>query len=72
MNINLNLTLRSLNGLWVGDCIGNVGQLYFAHDILKALDEGHSKFGDGINPNGQHFHLSDDTRRSNCSRQSFE
>lgn len=64
MNTNLDLTLRSLNGLWVGDCIGNVGQLYFAHDILKALDEGLAKFGDGINPQGQHFHLSDDTEEA--------
>jgi ADP-ribosylglycohydrolase len=64
MNTNLNLTLRSLNGLWVGDCIGNVGQLYFAHDILKALDEGVARFGDGINPHGQHFHLSDDTEEA--------
>lgn len=29
----------SLEGLWVGDCVGNLGQLYFAHDILKALSE---------------------------------
>jgi ADP-ribosylglycohydrolase len=64
MKTNLNLTLRSLNGLWVGDCIGNVGQLYFAHDILKALDEGLAKFGNGINPHGQHFALSDDTEEA--------
>ena len=43
MNTHLNLTRCSLNGLWVGDCIGNAGQLYFVHDILKALDEGLSK-----------------------------
>ena len=64
MKTNLNLTIRSLNGLWVGDCIGNVGQLYFAHDILKALDEGLAKFGSGINPHGQHFALSDDTEEA--------
>lgn len=64
MNKNLNLTIRSLNGLWVGDCIGNIGQLYFAHDILKALDEGVARFGDAINPHGQHFHLSDDTEEA--------
>ena len=36
---------KSLEGLWVGDCVGNLGQLYFAHDILKALSEGVAKFG---------------------------
>jgi len=64
MNTKLELTKRSINGLWVGDCIGNIGQLYFAHDILKALDEGVARFGDGINPHGQHFHLSDDTEEA--------
>lgn len=41
----LELAVKSLRGLWVGDCIGNIGQLYFAHDILKALDEGIIKLG---------------------------
>ncbi len=57
--------IGSLNGLWVGDCIGNVGQLYFAHDILAALDEGIIKFGaNNINPMGQHFQYSDDTEEA--------
>lgn len=57
--------LNSLHGLWVGDCIGNIGQLYFAHDILKALDEGIMKFGtDNINPMAQHFQYSDDTEEA--------
>ena len=61
----LDLTLKSLKGLWVGDCIGNVGQLYFAHDILKALDEGIIKMGaDNINPRGQCFQYSDDTEEA--------
>lgn len=61
----IDLTLRSLEGLWVGDCIGNIGQLYFAHDILKALDEGIIKFGaDKINPMAQHFQYSDDTEEA--------
>ncbi len=58
-------TRKSLNGIWVGDCIGNIGQLYFAQDILKALDEGIMKFGaDNIPTNNQHFQLSDDTEES--------
>ena len=61
----LDLTLKSLEGLWVGDCIGNIGQLYFAHDILKALDEGIIKMGvDNINPRGQCFQYSDDTEEA--------
>lgn len=65
MITNIELTKRSLIGLWVGDCIGNIGQLYFAHDILKALDEGLMKFkGTDINPTGQHFALSDDTEEA--------
>jgi ADP-ribosylglycohydrolase len=57
--------LNSLHGLWVGDCIGNIGQLYFAHDILKALDEGIMKFGaDNIPTNHQHFQYSDDTEEA--------
>lgn len=61
----LDLTLKSLEGLWVGDCIGNIGQLYFAHDILKALDEGIIKMGvDNINSRGQCFQYSDDTEEA--------
>lgn len=57
--------LNSLHGLWVGDCIGNIGQLYFAHDILKALDEGIIKFGkDNIPTNRQYFQYSDDTEEA--------
>ena len=62
---NLELAVKSLRGLWVGDCIGNIGQLYFAHDILKALDEGIAKFGkDNINPMGNSFQYSDDTEEA--------
>lgn len=62
---NKELMVRSLKGLWVGDCIGNIGQLYYAHDILKALDEGMMKFGgDNINPMSQHFQFSDDTEEA--------
>ena len=61
---NLELTKKSLTGLWVGDCIGNIGQLYFAHDILKALDEGLMKFNGDINSKGHHFQLSDDTEEA--------
>ena len=62
---NEELMLKSLMGLWVGDCIGNIGQMYFAHDILKALDEGIAKFGaNDINPKGHSFQYSDDTDES--------
>lgn len=65
MKDRLELMVRSLKGLWVGDCIGNIGQLYFAHDILKALDEGIIKFGvDKINPMAQQFQYSDDTEEA--------
>lgn len=64
-SLNVELMLNSLTGLWVGDCIGNVGQLYFAHDILKALDDGIMKFGaDNIPTNNQHFQYSDDTEEA--------
>ena len=64
-SLRIELMLNSLNGLWVGDCIGNIGQLYYAHDILKALDEGIMKFGaDNINPMAQHFQYSDDTEEA--------
>ena len=64
-NLRMKKMVDSLNGLWVGDCIGNVGQLYFAHDILKALDEGIMKFGaDNIPTNNQHFQYSDDTEEA--------
>lgn len=62
---NLEIGIKSLKGLWIGDCIGNIGQLYFAHDILKALDEGLAKFGkDNINPMGNSFQYSDDTEEA--------
>jgi ADP-ribosylglycohydrolase len=64
-SLNIELMINSLTGLWVGDCIGNIGQLYFAHDILKALDEGIMKFGsDNIPTNHQHFQYSDDTEEA--------
>jgi ADP-ribosylglycohydrolase len=59
---NKELALKSLNGLWVGDCIGNMGQLYNGTDILKALVGGIVKFGiDNIDPRGHSFQYSDDT-----------
>jgi len=58
----INYARRSLDGLWVGDCIGNIGQIYNVGDILKALDKGIIKFGiDNINPHRQYFQYSDDT-----------
>jgi ADP-ribosylglycohydrolase len=62
---NIELMVKSLKGLWVGDCIGNVGQFYYAQDILKALDEGIAKFGiDNIDPMGKSFQYSDDTEEA--------
>ena len=63
MNIkNKELALKSLIGLWVGDCIGGMGQLYNVTDILKALDGGIVKFGiDNIDSRGHSFQYSDDT-----------
>jgi ADP-ribosylglycohydrolase len=62
---NIELMVKSLRGLWVGDCIGNVGQFYYAQDILKALDEGIAKLGiDNINPRGMSFQYSDDTEEA--------
>jgi ADP-ribosylglycohydrolase len=52
---------KSLAGLWVGDCIGNLGQLYFIGDILKALDAGIAKFGGQLDKFQKQFQLSDDT-----------
>lgn len=55
---------KSLEGLWVGDCVGNLGQLYFAHDILKALSEGVAKFGGQLNQFRNQFQYSDDTEEA--------
>src|SRR5512136_2630504 len=52
---------KSLEGLWVGDCIGNLGQLYFVHDILKALESGIAKFGGQLDQFQKQFQFSDDT-----------
>lgn len=41
--INNSYALQSLQGVWVGDCIGNLGTIYNAPDILRALDEGLNK-----------------------------
>jgi len=46
---------KSLTGVWVGDCIGNLGQLYFVHDILKALESGMIKFGGQLDRFNQQF-----------------
>lgn len=55
--------LRSLRGLWVGDCIGNMNQLYNIHDVLQALEKGLKKYGGGILPSKQ-FQFSDDTEEA--------
>lgn len=52
---------KSLEGLWVGDCIGNLGQLYYVHDILKALEAGMEKYGGQLDKFQKQFQLSDDT-----------
>lgn len=57
-------TRRSLNGIWVGDCIGNLGQLYFCHDILKALEQGLFKFGSQLDKFHKQFQYSDDTEEA--------
>ena len=57
---NKEMALKSLNGLWVGDCIGNMGQCYKLTDILSALDGGIVKFGlDNIDSRGHSFQYSD-------------
>lgn len=60
----LSYTRRSLNGIWVGDCIGNLGQLYFVHDILKALEQGLFKFGPQLDKFHKQFQYSDDTEEA--------
>ena len=55
---------KSLTGVWVGDCIGNLGQLYFVHDILRALESGMIKFGGQLNRFNQQFVYSDDTEEA--------
>lgn len=55
---------KSLTGIWVGDCVGNLGQLYFAHDILKALEEGIAKFGGKLDKFHKQFQYSDDTEEA--------
>jgi ADP-ribosylglycohydrolase len=57
-------TMRSLEGIWVGDCIGNLGQLYFVHDILKALEGGLVKFGGQLGQFHKQFQYSDDTEEA--------
>lgn len=59
-----NYARKSLEGLWVGDCVGNLGQLYFVHDILKALSEGAAKFGDQLSQFNNQFQYSDDTEEA--------
>ena len=44
--------------------MGHLGQLYFAHDILKALEEGMAKFGGQLNQFQQNFIYSDDTEEA--------
>ena len=57
-------TKRSLDGIWVGDCIGNLGQLYYVHDILAALENGMVKFGSQLDQFSQNFVYSDDTEEA--------
>ena len=60
----IDYTKRSLEGLWVGDSIGNLGQLYFVHDILKALESGMAKFGGQLDRFQKQFQYSDDTEEA--------
>jgi len=60
----VNYTKRSLEGLWIGDCIGNLGQLYFVHDVLKALEAGIQQYGSQLNQFQQQFVYSDDTEEA--------
>lgn len=60
----INYAKLSLEGVWVGDCIGNLGQLYFAHDILKALEQGLAKFGGQLDKFHKQFQYSDDTEEA--------
>jgi len=60
----LDYTRKSLNGIWVGDCIGNLGQLYFVHDILKALEKGMFKFDSQLDKFNKQFQHSDDTEEA--------
>lgn len=60
----IDYTRRSLDGVWVGDCIGNLGQLYFVHDILKALESGIAKFGSQLDKFSSNFVYSDDTEEA--------
>ena len=56
------LGMRSLRGLWVGDCIGNSCQLYNIHDVLRALK---GKLGDvHAWVGGNQFKYSDDTEEA--------
>lgn len=57
---NVELARRSLNGVWVGDCIGNLGTLYNACDILKALEKSEID-GISINKIKGSIQYSDDT-----------
>jgi ADP-ribosylglycohydrolase len=59
-----NYARKSLDGLWVGDCIGNLGTLYFCHDILKALETGMAKFGGQLDKFQKQFQYSDDTEEA--------
>jgi len=60
----INYAKRSLEGLWVGDCIGNLGQMYAVGDILKALEKGMKQFGGQLNKFQKQFQYSDDTEES--------
>ena len=59
-----NYAKKSLEGLWVGDCIGNLGQMYHVGDILKALELGMVKFGGQLTQFHTQFQYSDDTEEA--------
>ena len=61
---NIDQGMKSLRGLWVGDCIGNMGRLYNVHDILKALEKGIQQYGEQLSPLGGQFNYSDDTEEA--------
>lgn len=56
------LGMKSLRGLWVGDCIGNMSELYNITDVLKALDKGIKQYGNLLPVN--QFSFSDDTEEA--------
>ena len=55
---------RSLRGLWVGDCIGNMNQLYDVREVLAAFEQGLGKYGSHLERFHRTFTFSDDTEEA--------